>query len=101
MTKRTPSFEYHVYELDSSKRSIWLSGRDVWALDNLMAAGKSGCTPVTHIGPRWSAYIFNLRNEHGLNIETKHEAYSGPFPGTHARYVLHSTVVKVSEPEAA
>jgi hypothetical protein len=65
-------------------------GRDAWALLELeREAGKRGCTPITTPGPRWSAYVFNLRGM-GLIIETIHESHDGPFPGTHARYVLHS-----------
>jgi hypothetical protein len=67
-------------------------GRDAWALDKLVKAGPLGCTPIDNPGPRWSAYVHNLKREHGLNIETRHEAHHGPFPGTHARYVLVSEV---------
>ena len=37
----------------------------------------------------------------GLEIETIHEAYRGAYPGTHARYILHSSVriEWASEPE--
>jgi hypothetical protein len=66
-------------------------GRDAWALLELHKAGNGGCTPITTPGPRWSGYVFNLRRM-GLVIETVHESHTGPFPGTHARYVLHSPV---------
>jgi hypothetical protein len=66
-------------------------GRDAWALKNLMEAGKRGCTPIDHPGPRWSHYVFKLRGM-GFIIETVHEDHGGPFAGTHARYVLHSVV---------
>lgn len=66
-------------------------GRDAWALKNLIAAGKRGCTPITYPGPRWSAYVFNLRKM-GFIVETIHDNHEGPFAGTHARYVLHSVV---------
>ena len=69
-----------------------VQGRDAWALLQLVAAGKSGCTPITHPGPRWSAYVHALRHEQGLNIETVNENHGGPFAGTHARYVLHSPI---------
>ena len=89
MTREAPT-EFIITKLDGSTVSIWLKGRNEWALRNLIDAGAAGCTPITHVGPRWSAYIFNLRKEYGLDIETKHETHSGQFPGTHARYVLHS-----------
>jgi hypothetical protein len=66
-------------------------GRDAWALRNLIAAGKRGCTPIDHPGPRWSHYVWKLRGM-GFVIETVHEDHGGPFAGTHARYVLHSVV---------
>ena len=69
-----------------------LIGRYGWALKNLVAAGKRGCTPMDHPGPRWSAYVFRLRKDYGLTIETLNEAHAGPFPGSHARYVLHTEV---------
>lgn len=66
-------------------------GRDAWACLALVAAGARGCTPITTPGPRWSAYVHNLRRL-GLVIETIHERHDGAFPGHHARYVLRSTV---------
>lgn len=66
-------------------------GRDAWALKNLISAGKRGCTPIDHPGPRWSHYVYKLRGM-GFIIETVHEEHGGPFAGTHARYVLHSVV---------
>src|SRR5688500_17910676 len=78
-------------------------GRDGWALLQLIAAGTRGCTPLDTPGPRWSAYVHALRRECGLDIETRHEAHNGPFPGNHARYVLRSDVEIISrsdQPEA-
>lgn len=75
-------------------------GRDAWALQALVAAGEGGVTPIGTPGPRWSAYIFNLR-QMGLVIETVHESHSGPFPGTHARYVLRSDVSIVDDETVA
>lgn len=77
-----------------------VTGRDAWALQNLMAAGPVGCTPIDTPGPRWSHYVWKLRRE-GLVIETIHEPHSGPFPGTHARYVLHTQVGILGEKIAA
>lgn len=73
-----------------------VSGRNAWALTELHRAGLRGCTPIDNPGPRWSAYVFNLRTEHGLAIETVYENHSGPFPGSHARYVLRSDVEVLS-----
>ena len=49
-------------------------GRTAWALSQLLNAGESGCTPITHPGPRWSDYVFKLRRD-GVVVETtKHIA---------------------------
>ncbi len=77
-------------------RTLTVTGRDAWALLELLRAGPRGCTPIDNPGPRWSAYVLNLRRECGFEIETVHEGHSGPFPGRHARYVLRSTVEIIS-----
>ncbi len=46
-------------------------GRDAWALLELVKAGQRGCTPIDCPGPRWSGYVFNLKRQHGLAIETR------------------------------
>ncbi len=50
-----------------------------------------GCTPIDNPAPRWSAYVKNLRDA-GIKIETIHEGHKGPFPGTHGRHVLKSSI---------
>ncbi|GGE20567.1 hypothetical protein GCM10011360_06540 [Primorskyibacter flagellatus] len=77
---------------DQSVTRITLKGRDLWALLNLIDAGPKGCTPIDTPAPRWSAYVFNLRQV-GFHIETVTEPHGGAFSGTHGRYVLHSKVV--------
>lgn len=76
---------------DAEPLNIAVKGRDRWALESLIDAGPKGCTPIDRPGPRWSAYVFNLRGL-GVRIETVHEAHAGPFKGNHARYVLQSHV---------
>ena len=78
-------------KLEPKNARILVRGRDLWALESLRRAGPKGCTPIDHPGPRWSAYVFNLR-EAGVEIEKITELHSGDFPGHHARYVLLSTV---------
>jgi winged helix domain-containing protein len=75
-------------------------GRDAWALSELIKAGPKGCTPITHPGPRWSAYVHKWRKR-GLTIETIHETHGGPFSGHHARYVLRSPVEVLEVRDAA
>ena len=66
------------------------AGRDAWALGELILAGADGCTPITHVGPRWSHYIWKLRTVYGLAIESVEEQHGGEFAGQHARYVLRA-----------
>ena len=81
-------------------RQITASGRDRWALECLIGAGSEGCTPIDTPGPRWSAYVHNLRGL-GVPIETLHEGHGGPFAGNHARYVLQATVTRSDGQEVA
>lgn len=81
-----------VTEPDGTTWPLIVNGRLAWALGNLIEAGGKGCTPLDNPGPRWSAYVHRLRRDFGLEIETIHEPHEGPFPGTHARYVLRSRV---------
>ncbi len=82
--------------------AVTVIGRVAWALLELHHAGEDGCTPMTHPGPRWSAYVLKLRRL-GLLIETVTERHGGPFAGHHARYVLRSRIriVGTDESEAA
>lgn len=72
---------------------IFVSGRDRWALEELRKASVKGCTPIKNPAPRWSGYVFNLR-ELGVEIETITEPHEGDFPGHHGRYVLRSCVAQ-------
>jgi hypothetical protein len=69
-----------------------IKGRDAWALLELVQAGSSGCTPLDNPGPRWAAYVHNLRKRYGFDVETRREHHRGPFPGCYARYVLLSQI---------
>ena len=82
---------YYQIEHDEHARTVEVTGRDEWALKELVAEGVGGCTPIDNPAPRWSAYVHKLRRK-GFDIETIHERHGGPFPGRHARYVLHSNV---------
>jgi hypothetical protein len=88
---------FSVDEPDGSAREIAVGGRDEWALSELIEAGAVGCTPITHPGPRWSAYVFKLKRRYGLVIETVPEPHRGDFPGTHARYILRSRVQPIEQ----
>ena len=73
-------------------REIIPRGRDAWALSELVTAGNDGCTPMEHVGPRWSHYVWKLRTVYGLAIESVEEQHGGEFSGRHVRYVLRSRV---------
>ncbi|WP_416356333.1 hypothetical protein ACLNGM_20220 [Aureimonas phyllosphaerae] len=68
-----------------------LVGRTAWCLEQLVAAGVKGCTPIDRPAPRWSDYIHKLRGK-GLVVETIDERHGGTFSGEHGRYVLRSEV---------
>lgn len=82
---------YRVTTTEGDAFRIVLSGRDRWALEELRKAGAKGCTPIDNPAPRWSAYVFNLR-ELGVEIVTITEQHKGNFPGHHGRYMLRSGV---------
>ena len=77
--------------IEPDGRIVELVGREAWAMRNLVTAGEKGCTPIDNPGPRWSGYVYSLRG-YGFVIETIHERHAGPFPGSHARYVLRTGV---------
>lgn len=93
---RNPDWGPATYVVETKDRpafTITVSGRDRWALEQLIRAGDRGCTPIDNPAPRWSGYVFNLRVL-GVPVETVHEQHHGPFAGTHARYVLRASVVR-------
>lgn len=88
-TKRDNRRKKALIENDGlAPKTVTLNGRVLWALEQLM---QGPCTPITRPAPRWSDYVFRLRGE-GVVIFTEHEAHSGPYPGTYARYHLISKV---------
>ena len=98
--KKWGNAKYVVTATDGTTTTILVNGRERWALECLMAAGERGCTPIDHPGPRWSGYVHDLRGM-GVNIETVNEPHAGPFPGTHAKYVLRSLVSQVEDDREA
>lgn len=74
----------------SPSQVLTFEGREAWALRELINAGERGCTPIDNPAPRWSHYVWLLRDT--FEIETLHEGHGGPFSGTHGRYILRSPV---------
>jgi hypothetical protein len=68
-----------------------ISGRALWALKVLHRAGARGIIPMKNPAPRWSGYVWELR-QLGIDIETLREPHGGEFPGWHGKYVLISEV---------
>lgn len=68
-----------------------IRGRDAWALSELIAGGLVGITPIERPAPRWSHYCWKLRRA-GIHIDTIDEKHGGAFAGTHARYLLRSSL---------
>jgi hypothetical protein len=86
---------FALHGADGSLQILELAGREEWALSHLLAAGATGCTSISHPGPRWSDYVFKLRRR-GIDITTLAEPHGGPFAGTHGRYILRSNVQRLS-----
>ena len=86
--------------LSEQSRTFELNGRLGWAMVQLAEAGANGVTPITRPAPRWSGYVYDLR-ELGIPIETIIEPHEGNYPGLHARYVLFCDAeVRFLVPEA-
>ena len=62
-------------------------------MERLITAGETGCTPIKQPAPRWSGYIFELR-QLGVEVETLTEKHGGEYPGHHGRYVLRCKVTR-------
>lgn len=94
MSHKAIHYDYCTFQIlnpDAKPFAIKAKGRDRWALERLIYAGETGCTPIHNPAPSWSAYVFNLRRS-GVQIETLREQHSGDFSGNHARYVIRSVV---------
>lgn len=89
-----------VARVDERDQPTIFHGRVAWAVNELIEAGPTGCTPITHPGPRWSDYIMKARRQ-GVNIETRHEGHKGAYQGHHGRYILRSVVEVIEKDTAA
>jgi len=75
-----------------SGRPQQVVGRFAQCLDWLHRAGPNGISSLHYIGFRLSHYVWILRHQHAVKIDTKSEPHTGNFPGSHARYTLGSAV---------
>lgn len=69
-----------------------IEGRVASTLIELDRVGERGLSSIEQIGPRLSHYIFIIRRELGIVVETVTEKHSGVFSGHHARYILRSPI---------
>lgn len=92
-SKRQGHAAFTIHPTDGEPFAVSVTGRVRWALTRLQEAGAYGCTPIMQPAPRWSAYIFELR-QLGVQIETVTEKHGGDYPGTHGRYVLRCKVTR-------
>jgi hypothetical protein len=88
------------YRFKHDDRTITVKGRECQTLDRLIAAGKQGITSLDHPGIRLAAYIFDLRRDFGILIQTDNENHGGEFAGSHARYTLVSEIECVGDEDA-
>lgn len=92
-SRDTRKLRVKVKDENGDAKEITATGRVLWALEQLAEGPR---TPITRPAPRWSDYVFRLRNE-GVNIETDTVPHDGPYPGTHAQYHLRSTITFLGE----
>lgn len=87
-----PRHRKRVVHAISPAGRIAVTGQEARALEALIERGAAGVTSleVSSWAYRLGAYIFDLRHDYGLSIDTLREEHDG---GWHARYVLRSPVV--------
>ncbi len=92
---------FKVYDpFNKTEKSFVTKGRKAQTLLCLVEVGQRGLTSeeIASWAYRLAAYISELRNRFGLDIETTREPHEG---GEHGRYTLHSLVeiISVTEPD--
>lgn len=80
-----------LFEAETGPAVLRLSGRLLWTLRVLVAAGRQGVSALDCPALRLAAYVHRLRRR-GIAIETVREEHGGDFPGFHARYRLAQPV---------
>lgn len=79
-------------------RTFTLSGRIGQTIYHLWQAGPAGITALETPALRLAAYVHSLR-EMGFAIETRMEPHEGKYAGQHARYILCTAIVVVTQGE--
>ncbi|MDO6588294.1 hypothetical protein Q4543_22635 [Salipiger sp. 1_MG-2023] len=70
------------------QRTVYIGGRERWAIEELRKAGPKGRTGREALGPRWAAYIWKAKHLHGIPIADAWEPHEGEHPGRHKRWFL-------------
>ena len=78
-------------ETDEAPITLYLKGRLAWMMQELVAAGDKGISPLHNPAPRASHYVMSFRRKGGI-IETDTQRHGGAFPGVHGTYRLKSVV---------
>ncbi|RUZ75627.1 hypothetical protein EN943_20115 [Mesorhizobium sp. M7A.F.Ca.US.006.01.1.1] len=87
--------------MEPDGRTVTLDGRAAWMMRELVKVGKRGVTTLElPTGVRVSHYILLLRKA-GFTISSPREAHGGPFPSTHSRYKLETSVTILEDLSAA
>lgn len=79
---------YQITYSSGKTRTVVLSGRVRWAVEELRKAGLTGRTGREALGPRWAAYIHTAKHVHGIPIRDAWEPHKGEHPGKHKRWWL-------------
>src|SRR6185437_1071317 len=75
---------------------LHLTKRAEFVLDELVTAGPAGLSKISYPGVNIGDAVLTCRKA-GVQIETLHEPHGGEFAGHHARYVLRSRVVRLTD----
>jgi hypothetical protein len=89
--KQKKNYVCFVYRLDVFEYPFCITGQKLRTLNALIDAGDKGITAlsVSSWAFRLASYIYDLRHDHGLEIQTIDEPHEGGF---HARYRLISNI---------
>lgn len=101
MSKK-PKASFIVEDPNGQVRQINLVGRFTQTLGELVRSRGKGITALDLGGTvRLSHYVWVLRKNYDLDIETANERHGGSYSGTHGRYFLRSNVTLPSCTDAA
>jgi hypothetical protein len=92
-TLRRGHAAFTIHPTDGRPFEIAVTGQVCWALVQLVASWEISCTPVLHPAPKWSGYVFDLR-QLGVEIEKPTEKHGHNHPERHRRFVLRGRMTR-------